>query len=76
MAHELVVKTSDMKKITNPFLTPDERMRHLLEHTGKCGKYAYFLLYVSLFESQEQNLGHRDACNELKIAGWQAIHHC
>ena len=70
MAHELIVMTTDMTKITNPFLTPDERMHHLLEHIGKCGKNAYFLLYVCLFESQEENFGHRDACKELKTAGW------
>lgn len=69
MAHELIVKSKDMTKITNPHITPDQRMQQLLDHIGKCGRHAYFLLYVCLFESQGDNMGHGDVCKELQTTG-------
>ena len=69
MAHDLVTKSKHMKTITNPFHSPDEQMQSLLSHISKCGKHAYFILYVCLFESKEDNLGHRDAVDELQRIG-------
>ena len=69
MTHDLITKPKQISNITNPYHSSDEQMRSLLSHIDTCGKHAYFVLYVCLYESQEENLGHRDAVEELQKAG-------
>lgn len=69
MSHELITKSKQISDITNPFHSSDDQMRNLLSHVEKCGKHAYFILYVCLYESREEHLGHRDAVEELQKKG-------
>ena len=69
MAHELVSTMNDFAGINNNFLTPNQRMQQFLTHIDGCGRHGYFLLYVCLFESKEDQRGHHDVCDELKKKG-------
>ena len=66
MQHELITKSKQISDIINPYHASDDQMRSLLRHLDTCGKHAYFILYVCLYESQEEHLGHRDAVEELQ----------
>ena len=56
-------------KITNKYLSPEEQKRLLLEHINRCGRHGFFWLYVCFFESKENNVGHKDVCDELEKKG-------
>ena len=68
MSHELI-KSKQMSDIANPYHTSDDQMRSLLRHVDMCGKHAYFILYVCLYESQDEHLGHNDAVEVLQKTG-------
>ena len=69
MSHELITKSKQMSDITNPHHTSDAQMRSLLRHIDTCGKHAYFIFYVCLYESRDEYLGHSDAVEVLQKTG-------
>ena len=44
-------------------------MKSLLRHIDMCGKHSYFILYVCLYESRDDYLGHNDAVEVLQKTG-------
>ncbi len=68
MSHDLI-NSKQMSDIANPYHTSHDRMRSLLRHIDTCGRHAYFILYVCLYESRDDHLGHSDAVEELQKTG-------
>ena len=61
-----VINNHQLAEITNPYHSYDDQVDNLLKHVGRSGgKHGYFLLYVSLCESSENQRSHKEAVQEL-----------
>ena len=59
----------DVECLTSPYFLPDMRMTSLLKLVESGGAHGYMLLYMSLFESASEVMGHSYAILQLTTIG-------
>ncbi len=70
MKHGLISSPAEMEKITSPYFLPEQRQNSLLSLANSRGEYGFFLLYMCIKESVDENPhGHGDAVRVLEAEG-------
>ena len=67
--HGVAGSQDDMHVLTNPVDLPSTKALKLLHLAGSAGAYGYYLLYMCIRDTADEQMGHGDAAKELSDYG-------